>query len=166
MTERRFYTWASLLPFVLPAVSAAVAWPTIFHDTGPGNEITRLAAFISITGVFSTVPYAIALAVVFWRYRSPSSPNFRFLVWTLPLWLALGFGLVFAIPWGRGGDISNFGKGMLIGGGAALVIGYSYSLLIELTHLMAREFGWIREHPTTELTAVSLPELNAEPSGG
>jgi hypothetical protein len=168
VTERRFYTWASLLPFVLPAGAVAVAWPSMHSDAGPQNEITKLAAFVSITGAFSTIPYAIALAVILWRYRSSSPRDFRSLVWSLPLWIALGFGVVFAIPWGHGGDVSHFGKGMLIGGVAALIIGYSYALLIELLHTLTKGFGWIREpaeRPADTVSSVSFPERNAEGSG-
>lgn len=145
MTERRFYIWISFLPLAVPLVAGAVAVPSLNADAAPPTGITKVASFVFLTGIFSTIPYAIILAGLFWRLRAAARINLRRLVWTLPLWISLGFAPVFAFVSGSSVGPRGFAEAMLVGGLWALVVGYSYATLIELLRFIGTRIRWIRE---------------------
>ena len=143
VTERRFYIWISFLPLALPLVAGAIALPAINTEGGPPTRLIKFASVIFLSGVFSTVPYAIVLAVMFWRLRAAGHINFRRLVWSLPLWICLGFAPVFTAASGSEGGVRGFAEAMLVGGLWAFIVGCCYAILIESLRFIATRLGWI-----------------------
>jgi hypothetical protein len=150
MTERRFYLYALLLPLLVPVGAAVVALPALQSSPSSVALPVKVAFFVFLTGVYSTIPYLLFAAAVVLRFRAARQPSYQRTMWLTPIIVAVPFAPLFAATVGSGGGPASFMRACLVGGGWTLLVGYGYVALVQLGRLAVIRAGWLR--PASVLT--------------
>lgn len=110
---------------------------SFLHRLNSDSGLVRLLGFVVFAGIWGVVPYC-GFLLVLWKFLKPSNEKaFRLIVVVAPTLIAVCFGLIMGLIALLNGD-RDPGPGMFYSGGFALVVGYAYALLIELTLVVAK----------------------------
>ncbi|MBY0491334.1 MAG: hypothetical protein K2R93_15935 [Gemmatimonadaceae bacterium] len=161
MTERQYFFRALLFPLVLPL--AAWGLVLLMQQSGhayrtPTDAIYKSASLLAFTGAFSTIPYLLYLGPAIWWARTRPSANLRRVAWWAPALIAVGVCTLNAGDLLWRGQTTSVAIESAIYGGAALVVGYAYVLLVFASLTLLRAAGLVHttDHRTTPVPSTSV----------
>lgn len=148
MTERQYFFRALLIPLVLPL--AAWGLVLLMQRSGhayrtPSDALYTSASLVALTGAYSTIPYLLYLGPAIWWVRTRPTADLRPIAWWAPALIALGVCVL------NTGDLLWHGRytaivfEFVIYGGAALVVGYAYVLMVFATLAVLRAAGLVHQ---------------------
>jgi len=146
VTAESFYRRALALPVVLPLAATAILFLTEGWEepTVIVYPVLSVAGFLMLAGVWSAIPYAAFLVVVFlFRKRLRSAQQMRKVAWTAPGAIAVVFATCHAVPALADGRWRAAGALFAFWGALAALTGYGYVAIIETALDVARRRGLV-----------------------
>lgn len=148
MTIGQFYCRASFLPLLVPAAAGIIVgllWLTASQQTLDSGSVRALAA-VAVTGIFSTLPYAVYLIVLASKSRREGwePGRIRRWVWMGPAVLAIVVATALSLRDFLAYEWESGFAGATFVGFWTLLIGYAYVALIEAARVIAQLAGLLQ----------------------